>query len=222
MSSPYQRRTGFRLAWWQLVLLTGGIVVIVFGWLQLGPQSETTDQSATLVPGLTPTSPPSLTQQDVLPTPTIDPQAIPRSITFPGAITTSRIINASRTATSWETRYLGDAVGHLQGTSWIGGAGGNIVLAGHVTNERGEPGPFAYLFEAEIGDDVILTDGEEIHHFAVAAIEEVDPAAVEYVAQDGAPRLTLITCDDWDNETGNYNQRLILIAEPVENPSNDE
>ena len=151
----------------------------------------------------------------MLATPTIDPLDIPRTISFAGARTTARIINASRTAESWETRYLGDSVGHLEGTAWFDDPGGNIVLAGHVTNYLGQDGPFAYLFEAEIGDEITLTEGDVRHTYRVTAVEHANPEDVFYVAQDGIPRLTLITCDDWDYETQTYDQRIVLVAEPV-------
>ncbi|NPV66372.1 MAG: class F sortase [Anaerolineae bacterium] len=224
MYSPYQRRRLRRILWWQLALMALIVVLIVIGWEHLGTPLLSPRPASTptlppeLAPGLTPTMPERLTRADVLPTPTIDPVAIPRAITFPGALVTSRIINAARTAQSWETRYLGDSVGHLQGTSWIGEPGGNIVLAGHVTNERGEPGPFAYLFEAQIGDEVILLDGEREYPYRVTAIVRVPPDAIEYVAQDGIPRLTLITCDDWDLARQEYDTRLVVVAEPVGGP----
>lgn len=223
--SPYQRRSGMRLSWWQLLLMTILIVVSVLTWNQFGapllnPTPEPTAYpalaAATLMPGLTPTVPERLTSADVLPTPTIDPDVTPRTITFPGALVTSRIINAARTYTSWETRYLGSSVGHLQGTSWIGEPGGNVVLAGHVTNELGEPGPFAYLFEAQVGDEILLGEGETVFRYRVSSIEQVEPDAVEYVLQDGIPRLTLITCDDWNFSDQAYDSRLIVIAEPLE------
>ncbi len=222
MRSPYQRPNRLHLRWWQLALMALGVVLIVQGWNALRPSGRPSEEVplpeqavAPDNPDVTPTLPDNLTRRDVLPTPTVDPNAIPRSITFPGALLTSRVINAARTVTSWETRYLGSSVGHLEGTSWIGGSGGNIVMAGHVTTELGEPGPFAYLFEAQIGDDVILTDGNTQYHYYVASIERVPPDAIGYVAQDGRPRLTLITCDDWDYSAQRYNSRLVVVAEPA-------
>ncbi|MBN2472227.1 MAG: class F sortase, partial [Anaerolineae bacterium] len=214
--SPYERRPGFRLTFWQFLLMMILLVGIVLGWDRLSrpqpAQSTILTPVPALAPGITPTMPDRLTSADVLPTPTIDPAAPQRTITFPGALVTSRIINAARTPDSWETRYLGDAVGHLQGTSWIGEPGGNVVLAGHVTNERGEPGPFAYLFEAQVGDEVLIHDGDARYRYRVAQIEQVAPEAVEYVYQDGIPRLTLITCDDWNFDAQQYDSRLVVVA----------
>jgi LPXTG-site transpeptidase (sortase) family protein len=125
------------------------------------------------------------------------------------------IIPAGQVRGSWETRHLGDSVGHLVGTSWLGDPGGNIVLAGHVESQTGTPGPFAHLFRAKIGDLVIIREGLHEERFRVTIIQQVDPHDVTWLAQDGRARLTLITCTDWDNESQTYLGRLVVVAEPV-------
>jgi LPXTG-site transpeptidase (sortase) family protein len=162
------------------------------------------------------TSPSSLTRRDVLPTPTVDVSSPMRLITFPGASMSAPVIPAGRVQGTWETRHLGDSVGHLVGTSWFDDPGGNIVLAGHVESASGEPGPFAYLFEAKVGDLVILRDGAREEDYRVTVIKHVGPTDVSFVAQDGHPRVTLITCTDWDYEQQTYLGRLVVVAEPVE------
>ncbi len=216
MRSPYER--GRRRHWSGRLILPFALLIalVVFGWSYLGSlPPESGLAIVPLEPNITPTMPERLTQRDVLPTPTADLSLPPRTITFPGALLTSRVIEAVRTQTSWETRYLGDSVGHLQHTSWLGGAGGNIVLAGHVETAFGEPGPFAYLFEAEIGDQVILREGELERVYRVVSIEQAAPDDISYVAQDGEERLTLITCTDWNYSDQTYLGRFIVVAEPV-------
>jgi LPXTG-site transpeptidase (sortase) family protein len=156
-----------------------------------------------------------LTRQDVLPTPTVDMSVPARMITFPAASMSAPVIPAGRVQGTWETRHLGDSVGHLVGTSWLDDPGGNIVLAGHVESSTGAPGPFAYLFEAKVGDLVILRDGAREEDYRVTAIKRVGPYDVSYVAQDGHQRVTMITCTDWDYEQQIYLGRLVVIAEPV-------
>mgnify|MGYP005839020239 CR=1 FL=1 len=214
MSSPYHRRSSRGFAWWQTLLLLAGVILIVLGWERLSAPSAAHPTPGQPPLAITPTLPQNLSRADVLPTPTSAAEAIPRTISFPGALLTARIINAARTADSWETRYLGDAVGHLQGTSWLDDPGGNIVLAGHVETAFGTAGPFAHLFETQPGDTIILNEGARQQVYRVVSIERADPEAMRYVAQDGRPRLTLITCDDWDNATQSYRSRLIVIAEP--------
>jgi LPXTG-site transpeptidase (sortase) family protein len=170
------------------------------------------DHAAT-TQGLPP--PTALSRRDVLPTPTLDRSVPMRLITFPGASMSAPIIPAGRVQGSWETRHLGDSVGHLVGTSWLDDPGGNIVLAGHVESYSGAPGPFAHLFEAKLGDLVILSEGSREVRFRVTAIEPASPYEVSYLAQDGRQRLTLITCTDWDYAQQVYLGRLVIVAEPV-------
>ncbi len=176
------------------------------------PQTDTTDLAAQNQGRPVATA---LSPRDVLPTPTPDFTIPARLITFPSASMSAPIIPAGRIGGTWETRHLGDSVGHLVGTSWFDGPGSNIVLAGHVESHTGDPGPFAHLFQAQEDDLVILREGSREMRYRVTAIEYADPYDISYVAQTGAPRLTLITCTDWDYKENAYLGRLIVIAEPV-------
>lgn len=218
MGLPYSRRPRRSFSFWQMLLMGIGVIMIVVAWDRLSqtrnsPESVTPDGADV---ALTPTLPRSLTGRDVLPTPTPNLNAPPRAIVFPAAALTSPIIESIRTEESWETRYLGHNVGHLEGTAWLHGPGMNIVLAGHVEDENGAPGPFAYLFGAKLGDLVILQEGSQQVVYRVTAIERAEPTEMQYVAQNGDPRLTLITCTDWSFSERTYLGRLIVVAEPVE------
>lgn len=190
------------------------IVLVLVGW-RLSHFIFDMDRGTPVSTGQLRPAPTALSRRDVLPTPTPDFTIPARLITFPGASMSAPIIPAGRVGGTWETRHLGDAVGHLVGTSWLDGPGSNIVLAGHVENYLGAPGPFAHLFEAKEGDLVILREGATESHYRVTAIRQADPYDVSYVAQNGNPRLTLITCTDWDYEQNTYLGRLIVIAEPA-------
>lgn len=210
MYSPFERRKRQPscLLPLSIVLMSG---FILMAWINRPPA----------VPGaapISPTLPERLARADVLPTPTMDYSVPQRSILFPAAGVSSTIVEAVLLAGGWETRHLGGLVGHLQGTSWLDGSGGNIVLAGHVEDATGKPGPFALLFQTQIGDRVILYDGPQERIYEVAAIVEASPDDLDYVRQDGQPRLTLITCTRWDFEESLYQGRLIVIAEPVRSP----
>ncbi len=212
IGSPYKRR--FYLTPRSCFMLTIEILVLGLAIWRLSatllPSSDSRGASVPITP-----PPPSLTQRDFLPTPTPDNSVPPRLIAFPGASMSAPIIPAGRIQGTWETRHLGDSVGHLVGTSWLDGPGGNIVLAGHVESFTGTPGPFAHLFEAQVGDLIILRDGTREEHYRVTDIEQVDPYDVTWVAQDGRPRLTLITCTDWDYKNHAYLGRLVVVAEPT-------
>lgn len=199
-------------------MLSVELVILVFAVWRLGlavlPSSSEPAHTPTN-PANEATAPGALRPSDVLPTPTPDRTVPPRIITFPGASMSTTIVPAGRIKGTWETRHLGDSVGHLVGTSWLGDPGGNIVLAGHVESASGAPGPFAHLFEAQEGDLVILREGGREAYYSVTAIRRAEPDDISYVAQDGKHRITLITCTDWDYASESYLGRLIVIAEPT-------
>ncbi|MBN1563364.1 MAG: sortase [Anaerolineae bacterium] len=190
------------------------LVMLLVGW-RLSVLIFAESSSHTVSTSMIRPAPTALSTRDVLPTPTPDFTIPARLITFPGASMSAPIIPAGRVGGTWETRHLGDSVGHLVGTSWLDGPGNNIVLAGHVESYTGDPGPFAHLFEAHEGDLIILREGTTESHYRVTAIKEVNPYDVSYVAQGGSSRLTLITCMDWDFEQNTYLGRLVVIAEPI-------
>jgi len=211
IGSPYKHRTRFTSQ--TCFMLSLELVVLIFALWRMGVSvfpSFHHPTSPTAIPGVE-----VLTRQDVLPTPTPDTSAPVRLIAFPGASMSAPVIPAGRIQGTWETRHLGDSVGHLVGTSWLDDPGGNIVLAGHVESYTGAPGPFAHLFEAKLGDLIILREGIREEHFRVTDIERVDPNDVSWLAQDGRRRLTLITCTEWDNKSRTYQGRLLVVAEPV-------
>lgn len=197
-----------------LMLIAELIVLALALWrlrVSLLPEQRSETPAVTAIQA----APASLTRRDVLPTPTPDTRVPQRLIAFPGAQMSAPIIPAGRVQGTWETRHLGDSVGHLVGTSWLDDTGGNIVLAGHVESYTGAPGPFAHLFEAKLGDLVILREGGREEHYLVTQIERADPYDVSWLAQDGYRRVTLITCTDWDSAQSTYLGRLVVVAEPT-------
>jgi LPXTG-site transpeptidase (sortase) family protein len=187
------------------------LILIVWAWDHQRPRLS---PASTLSTTPSPVSP-GLTRQDVLPTPTVDFTVPQRVITFPGPGIFAPIVEALRVPGGWEMRNLGDSVGHLQGTAWIDDPQGNIVLTGHVENALGEPGPFAPLSQAKVGDRIILSEGGVQKWYEVVAVEQAAPDDLHYLTQNSDPRLTLITCAAWDVETQSYLKRLVVIAKPL-------
>lgn len=207
----YRRRRRTIFPWWQTLLLIGGVVVIF-------AISQNVNTAINMAFGRvigTPTLPDHLTHADVLPTLTPDVRAPLRRIIFPATGTIAPIVEAMRAGDSWEMRYLGNSVGHLAGTSWLADPGGNIALAGHIENAQGEPGPFAHLSQAKIGDVLILQEGQRLIYYRVTTVVRTASDDIQYVNQDGHHRVTLITCSDWDASTASYLSRLVVIAVPT-------
>ena len=138
-----------------------------------------------------------------------------RRIIFPHAGTVGRIVTAQRIPGGWDITYLQDLVGHLEGTPWIGD--GNTVLAGHFEDQIGNPGPFRYLYEAEVGDRIMVQDGEDapMQIYQVTQVFATSPDDIEVLRNTDTPRLTLITCDDWNPGRQTYDERRVIVAEPI-------
>ena len=98
------------------------------------------------------------------------------------------------------------------------GPTGATVLAGHV-NWHGETGPFAELWQAEVGDPVSIVDDHgdayAYHVREVVTVHKSDlPArAQELFGQDGAHRLVLVTCGGrWVGGHDGYEENRVVIA----------
>lgn len=116
---------------------------------------------------------------------------------------------------SWAIDPWERQVGYLQGTGWVD-RGGNIALGGHSEFPDGTPGIFAGLYQLNIGDPILLTvDGVERRYTVrERRVVRYDDLSVVYPTPN--ERLTLITCDlpSYNEATGEYEDRLVIIAEP--------
>ncbi|OEV05564.1 class F sortase [Streptomyces oceani] len=97
------------------------------------------------------------------------------------------------------------------------GATGNAVVVGHVDSRSG-PAAFYGLGALRPGDSLSVDrrDGRTAH-FTVERIK-VWPAdrfpSEKVYGPTSAPRLTLITCADWDPEAQTYRSNLVITAHP--------
>jgi LPXTG-site transpeptidase (sortase) family protein len=117
---------------------------------------------------------------------------------------------------SWEIDPWEDFVGHLEGTSWIDSAG-NVVLAGHSEHPNGSAGIFFALDTIEMGETIIVQEGNLIRRYEVVDIRSVDYRDLSVVYPATESRLTLITCSipSYVAEQGLYYERLVVIADEV-------
>lgn len=105
--------------------------------------------------------------------------------------------------------HLGEAIGHLEGTA-PPGSDSNLVLAGHVTLAAGIPGPFIGLGRLVPGDVVAIYKGGQKFEYVVDGQQTLDRTAVEVTYPTDTGQITLITCQNWNDETGRYDQRLVV------------
>jgi LPXTG-site transpeptidase (sortase) family protein len=112
---------------------------------------------------------------------------------------------------TWLIAGLKQEVAWMGETSWPG-LGGNTALAGHVTLRDGSNGPFRFLFDLQAGDAVFIYTDHNIYEYEVRdklAVEETD---LSVISPTDESQLTLITCSEWDADTGFYTKRYIVNA----------
>ncbi|GAB4546364.1 MAG: hypothetical protein Kow0063_40750 [Anaerolineae bacterium] len=122
-------------------------------------------------------------------------------------VTLSPVVNQT-----WKVDHLGsDLVGHLEGTASPGDPS-NVVLAGHVTIAHNVYGPFAGLGQLKAGDPIILYAGDQSYTYIVDYRQLVERTDVQVAYPTNTGRVTLITCSNWSDELGAYQQRLIVVG----------
>ncbi len=164
---------------------------------------------STPTPVATPTSPPP-------PTAIMTQPGVATRLVIPKLDLDTPILFAPIENQTWRVSHLGQLVGHLEGTA-PPGSGSNIVLAGHVTLAAGVYGPFAGLGQLSPGDLVIVYENDKEFHYVVDSYQTVERTAVEVVYPSETGQITLITCNNWNNEEGRYNNRLVVKGYLVNN-----
>jgi LPXTG-site transpeptidase (sortase) family protein len=226
------RSSGCIIAALMMLAVLGGIGLFVYFVVMPGDDSRTTDRARDLIrereteayQRIQQATLRAVQNSDVTPTIDFSPDLgftplDKRRIIFPNANTAGEIVSVSRVPGGWDVSNLQKLVGHLEGTAWLDQSG-NIVLAGHFEDEVGEPGPFRYLYFAEVGDLILVQDGEDTEYvFEVRDVFRTEPDDLEVLRSTPEKRLTLITCDSWDPNRESYQERLVVIAYPVNTPS---
>lgn len=122
------------------------------------------------------------------------------------------IMSVPQSAKSWNVTWLGGNAGYLSGTAfptWVG----NTVLTGHVWDALNRPGPFANLKSLQYGEQIY------IHAFGMTYVYEVRentqllPTQVGRALQhEDYDWVTLLTCEKYDAEDGDYELRRMVRA----------
>lgn len=111
----------------------------------------------------------------------------------------------------WDTTWLSNQAGWLNGTAFPGWRG-NSVLAAHNILPSGLPGPFAQIHRLRWGDKILVHGYGETAVYEVRSVETVDPDQSSVLAHEDSPWLTLITCKTYDEATGTYLKRVVVKA----------
>lgn len=89
----------------------------------------------------------------------------------------------------------------------------NIAIAGH-TYEGSDTYQFSNLSKAHKGSTVYFKVGKDKRKYKISKVYDVKPNDVDVLdeQQSKQHQLTLITCDDYNKETGQWEKRKIFVA----------
>ena len=139
------------------------------------------------------------------------------TLQIPGLSVMADIVTVPHGETNYDVSMLEDRAGLLEGFD-LPGEGGTI-LTGHDHLSETEAGPFAYLWEIEIGDRIfILDEDDEPRIFEVYANEKIaedDIDGLERIMDVWKRSVTLMTCED-ESPEGGYANRRVVAAKPLD------
>jgi LPXTG-site transpeptidase (sortase) family protein len=113
---------------------------------------------------------------------------------------------------TWDVTWLGNQVGWLGGSA-LPGLTGNSVLTAHVWDALNRPGPFYGMEKLEYGDQVILHAWGDEYVYEVREVLSVKPENVNSMMKHQEKAwLTLVTCQGYDEDSGEYRNRVLVRA----------
>lgn len=186
---------------------------VIFGGATLGKDAAqtlsqqppaTSNPVSHLMPVVTPT-----------PTPTV---GSPTTILIPAIG-----VNATVEDVGVDSLNRMDVPKHGQDVGWYDlgvkpGATGNAVIDGHLDLVTGAPAVFWNLAKLTLGDEIIVTDDNNLEHrFKVTDIESYPydqfPSQTVF-GQSSRANLNLITCHGtWDASNKNYSERTVVYSQ---------
>ncbi|MBM3120549.1 MAG: sortase, partial [Chloroflexi bacterium] len=121
------------------------------------------------------------------------------------------IVGVPITDEGWDVTWLGRQAGWLNGTAFPTWEG-NSVLTAHVTMASGRAGPFRALKNLRWDDSIIIHYAGQRYVYSVRRAASVSPTDPLITRHEERAWLTLVTCQDYDDGTGEYLRRTIVRA----------
>ncbi len=116
----------------------------------------------------------------------------------------------------WDVSWLAGQAGWLEGSAYPTSAG-NSVLTGHVWDAFNRPGSFFGLEKLQLGDRVILHSFGSEFVYEVRQVLSVLPSNTAAMLKHRETAwITLVTCQGFDETSGEYERRVLVRAELVE------
>ena len=111
----------------------------------------------------------------------------------------------------WDVSWLGDSAGFLQGTAFPTFAG-NPVITAHVWGADNQPGPFAQLESLQHGDRFSISAWGQTYTYEVRSNDSYRPSSLSPLSHSDYDWVTLITCQGFDEASGEYLFRRVVRA----------
>jgi LPXTG-site transpeptidase (sortase) family protein len=133
------------------------------------------------------------------------------SLRIPALGVATSIVGVPLEEDGWDVTWLWNQVGYLDGSAFPGW-NGNSVLTGHVYLPNGMPGPFVGLDQLGWGDPVIVEVYGTRYTFEVRESLLYSPDDNRIIRHEETPWLTLVTCQGFNEQTGEYRWRRVVRA----------
>ncbi len=114
----------------------------------------------------------------------------------------------------WDLTWLADQAGYLQGTAFPTHAGNSVITA-HVYQPDGKAGPFVDLNTLKYGDQIIIHGFGQKYTYEVRSTRQISTNDQTVFAREAYPVITLLTCQGYNDASGEYNWRYLVRAVQV-------
>ncbi len=135
----------------------------------------------------------------------------PLDLLIPSLGVESPIVGVPLAETGWDVTWLWNQVGYLEGTAfptWTG----NTALSAHNVLPNGLPGPLAGLEQLRWGDKVVIRSSGLNYIYGVREVYLTLPVDNSAIKHEDYDWVTLITCANFDDESGEYLYRSVVRA----------
>jgi LPXTG-site transpeptidase (sortase) family protein len=113
---------------------------------------------------------------------------------------------------SWDLTWLKDSVAYLEGSAYPTLAG-NTVLTAHVVDANNNLGPFSDIKGMKSGQKIYIHAYGQVYVYQVQENMRLLPISTSTVFKhEDYDWITLVTCEDFNAKTGEYNYRRMVRA----------
>ncbi len=115
----------------------------------------------------------------------------------------------------WDVSWLQNQAGWLNGTAYPTWKGNSVITA-HVVNADGKPGLFSRLKYLDTGEYIFVYSSGYRYTYKVVSNEFVQPDDANVLKHEDKSYLTLVTCDQYDEQSDTYLRRAVVRAQLVD------